>query len=127
MLLTAKTMVSTSVNGYFYVQTDDSIMRNQDYQKTLKKFQDSLLHYDNMIMYIKSLNLNKKTKRNIKIFYTNSILLKLEPIKKEDRKEYIKQIKQRKLVKNIKPYCIKQLIKRILLSINIDWYFKLRK
>ncbi|MCI8482171.1 MAG: glycosyltransferase family 2 protein [Clostridia bacterium] len=125
VLLMAQTLVSTNVCGYYYVQTKDSITRNQDYQKTKKRLEDTFIHYDNMIQFISKNPLNKQTKTNIKIYYTNAILLKLKSIDKEDRKHYIKQIKRRKMISNIKPKNLKQLLKRILLSININWYLSL--
>ena len=43
-----------------------------------------------------------------------------------DRKNFIKQIRSRKMKKNIKVKNLKQLIKRIILNISIDLYLKLR-
>ena len=63
---------------------------------------------------------------NIKIFCTNTILLKIETLEERDKKDFIAQIKKRKMIRNIKIRNIKQLIKRILLSINIELYLKLR-
>ena len=38
----------------------------------------------------------------------------------------IKEIKKRKMTQNIKARNIKQLIKKVILAINIEWYLKLR-
>lgn len=127
ILLLAKSMISLNFYGYNYVQTNDSITRNDNYKKTIKKFEDALLHYDNMIQFIKKINISKETQENIKTYYTNAILLKLGTITKKDRKPYIKQIRERKMIKNIKPKDLKQLFKRVILAININWYLKLRK
>ena len=122
ILLTAKTVVSLDIYGYSYVQSDESITRNHDYEKMKKRWEDALFHYDNMLQWISQNELNTKTKENVITYYTNAILLKLAFIKKEDRKPYIKKIKQRKMIQNIKPKNAKQLIKRILLTLNINWY-----
>ncbi len=127
ILLLAKSMISLDIYGYNYVQTDDSITRNNDYKKTIKKFEDALLHYDNMLQFIKKIDILEKTQENVKTYYTNAILLKLETIEKKDRKPYIKQIRKRKMIRNIKPKDLKQLFKRIILAININCYLKLRK
>ncbi len=127
ILLTAKSVVSIDYYGYFYVQSEASITRNQDYEKTKKRWEDTLFHYDNMIQWISQNELNTKTKENVITYYTNAILLKLAFIKKEDRKPYIKKIKQRKMIQNIKPKNAKQLIKRILLTLNINWYLANKK
>ncbi|MBO5479015.1 MAG: glycosyltransferase family 2 protein [Clostridia bacterium] len=127
IVVSAKNVVSTNIIGYYYVQTNNSITRNDDYQKTIKRWEDSLLHYDNMLQYIRKFSLRKKTEENVKIYYTNAILLKLKSIHKEDRKEYIQQIKQRNMIKNIKVRDVRQLVKRVILSININLYLKLLK
>lgn len=127
ILLSAKSVVSIDVYGYNYVQTDNSITRNTDYTKTRKKWEDTLLHYDNMLQFISKTNLTKKTRENVKMYYTNAVLLKLKTIQKKDRKPYIKQIKERKMIQNIKIKSIRQIVKKLILSIHIDWYLKLIK
>ena len=117
-------MVSTKVYGYNYVQSDNSITRNKDYEKTIKKMEDALKHYDNMVNIIQNSNLSIRAKENIKIYYTNSVLLKLTELKAQDQDEFIKEIKQRHMVQNIKVRNVKQLLKRICLSLNIKWYLK---
>ena len=47
-------------------------------------------------------------------------------MKKEDIERIIKEIQKRKMQKNIKARNIKQLVKKIILAINIEWYLKLR-
>ena len=124
VILQAKTVVSTDVYGYYYIQRQNSIVT--DKSKNLKKANDLLVHYDNMISKIKDINLEKKTKENIKIYYTNAILLKTKELDKEECKQYIKEIKKRKMIKNIKVRNLKQLVKKVLLLINIKLYLKLR-
>jgi glycosyltransferase involved in cell wall biosynthesis len=124
ILLKAKSVISINTYGYNYVQTDNSITRNADYKKTVKRFEDALLHYDNMIQFVNENDLQKNTNQNVKQYYTNAILLKLKSISKEERKYYIEQIKQRKMIQNIKPKNIKQVLKRLILSFNINWYLK---
>lgn len=126
VILKAKTFVSTSICGYNYVQSSNSITRTQNYEKTYKKVFDLLVHYDYMIKEIESYDISVKAKEDIKIFYTNSILLRIDELNKEDKKKFIKEVKKRKMTKNIKVRNIKQLIKRIILNINIDLYLKIR-
>lgn len=126
ILASAKSIISTNIYGYNYVQQQDSITRNNDHNKTKKKMQDVIKHYDYMINYIKEKDLSSTTKKNIKTYFTNAIILKLKELKKEDQKEIIKQIKQRKMISNIQVKNIKQLIKKLILRINIKWYLKLR-
>lgn len=126
IILKAKSFVSIPDYLYYYVQGENSITRNDDYNKTIKKFEDALYHYDNAIEKIDKMNLNRKSKENAKIFYTNAVILKLYEIKEEDKNKFIKEIEKRKMYKNIKPRNIKQIIKRNLLHFNIKLYLKMR-
>lgn len=126
LILVAQSVVSTNYYLYSYIQVENSITRNEDYPKTIKRMEDVLLHYDNMIETIGKLQLSKRSKENIKIYYTNAILLKLKELKEKDQKYYIQQMKKRNFAKNIKARNVKQLIKKILLKINIKLYLKLR-
>lgn len=127
VILKAKSVVSINTYGYCYLQTNDSITRNQDYSKTLKKFNDVLIHYDNMLEFVKNENLNDTTRKNVKTYYTNAIVLKLNEIKKQDLEIYIAKIKKRRMLDNIQVNNIKQFIKKIILKINVKWYLKLKK
>ena len=85
-----------------------------------------IAHYDHMIENIEKYNIEKETKEFVKRYYTNSVILKTQTLNEQDQKEYIKEIKQRKMYKNIKANNIKQLIKRILLAIDVKLYLKMR-
>lgn len=125
IILKAKKVASTDVEGYYYVQTQNSITRGNE-KNAYKRNIDLLKHYDNMIEKINEYNISKKSKENIKIYYTNSILLAINNLEGEEKKKYIKEIRNRKITKNIKIRNAKQLFKRIVLSINIELYLKIR-
>ena len=114
IILKAKSFVSTNEYGYYYLQTNNSITK------------DLINHYDDMIRTIENYEISNKSKELIKRYYTNTLILKTRELKEKDKKQYIKEIKERKLYKNIKPYNLKQLIKRIILKININLYLKMR-
>lgn len=126
MLVNADTVVSADVYGYYYVQSENSIMRNIDHNKAIKKMQDSFMYYDKMLETIEKSNIAKFTKDNVKLYYTNSILLKISDLNQEDRKHFIQEFKNRKMAKNIKIRNLKQLIKRIMLTISVNQYLKTR-
>ncbi len=126
LITKAKTVVSINLYGYHYLQTENSIVRNNDYTRTIKRFDDILKHYDNMILFIKSQNLSTKTQNNLKLYYTNVILLKLKELKDDDVNKYIKEIRKRKMITNIQTKNIKQFIKKMILNLNIKWYLKLK-
>ena len=125
ILLKAKKVASVNVGYYFYVQTEKSITRG-DSSKNIKRARDLLKHYDNMIKVIESYQISEKSKENIKIYYTNCIILNAENLQGQAQKDYIKQIKKRKMIKNIKARDLKQLIKKVILKISIKLYLKIR-
>ena len=126
VIVSAPNIVSTPYYLYSYVQSSNSLMRNDDYNKTLKRIEDVWFHYDNAMNQIEKMNLEKTTKENIKIYYTNAVILKTYELKEEDQKQFIQEIKKRKMYKNIKARNLKQLIKRYLLKLNIKLYIKMR-
>ena len=126
IILKAKSFVSTSEDGYYYLQSNNSITRDVNYEKEIQKSKDLLKHYDNMIEKIKEYDISEKSKNLIKRYYTNTVILKAKDLKEKDLQNYIKQIKIRKMYKNIKPYNLKQFIKRIILRFNVKFYLKLR-
>lgn len=128
IIIKAKSFVSTNQYGYYYLQTQNSITRNDNNEKRIKKAKDVLKHYDNMINKIQNINVNNKTKYLIKRYYTNTVILKVKELvnENEELKKYIKEIKKRKMYKNIKPYNVKQFIKRLILKTDVKLYLKLK-
>ena len=127
VIVLAKTMISINFYGYHYVQVGNSITRNASYEKTKKKAEDALKQYDEALMKIEKYKLNKHISEILKTYYTNAILLKTETLEKKDQKKYIKEIRNRKMTKNIKAKNIKQLFKKIILKLNIKGYLSLRR
>ena len=116
VILNAKKVASCDLYGYFYVQSDNSIMRDEE--KNLKKAYDKLGYYDDMVDYIKKLNISNRTKENVMIYYTNSIIMSLKDLKGDGYNEFLTNVKKRRIYKNIKIRNIRQLIKKIIYAIN---------
>ena len=111
VILVAKKVASCNLYGYFYVQSNNSIMRDEN--KNLKKAYDKLSHYDDMVKYLENFNVSKRTKENVMIYYTNSLVMSLKDLKDKDYDDFLKELKIRKMHKNIKVRNFRQLIKRI--------------
>lgn len=124
VILKAKKVASCDKYGYFYIQSENSIMRDE--KKNLKKAYDKLSYYDNIVNCLEKMSISKKTKENVKIYYTNSIIMSLKDLNSNDSNDFIKEIKKRKMQKNIKVRNFKQLIKRIIFSVDIQMYIKIR-
>jgi len=71
-ILKAKSVISIPYVGHNYVQSSNSITRNNDYEKTLKRVGDMLIHYDYLIDNINFLD--KKTKIIVDSFLANSLI-----------------------------------------------------
>lgn len=117
ILLYTNSIVSINFYGYYYLQANNSITRNEDYTKTIKRANDLLIHYDNMKKVIENLNIKQKTKENMYLYYTNAIFDNLKKLQKKEKKKYVQQIHKRKLLNNIKIINLKRLIKRMILYI----------
>lgn len=122
----ASKVASVDVYGYCYVQTAGSITRNPDYEKTVKRAWDMLKHYDNRLQKMEGYGLSKKAKENLKIYDTNALILKTEELQAKEQKEYIRELRKRKVARNIKARNGKQLIKKIILFFSIKLYLKMR-
>lgn len=127
VIVLARSMISIDFYGYQYVQSNGSITRNNDYNKTKKKAYDALKQYDEALIKIEKYNINKNTADYLKIYYTNAILLKTETLEDKEQKQYINEIKKRRMIKNIKSSNIKQLLRKIILLLSIKQYLKFRK
>lgn len=126
IILKAKSFVSINEYGYYYMQSDNSITRNDDYQKQVKKSKDLIKHYDNMIEKINKYDITERSKQLVKRYYTNTVILKANDLKGKELQNYIEQIKLRKMYKNIIPTDLKQLIKRNILKYSVKLYLKIR-
>ena len=127
LIVGTKKVVSTDIVGYMYMQTEDSIMRNNDYQKTVTRVCNKFEHYLNMVKMLEKMDISKRTKENVKIYYTNSVILSLKELKKEDRRFFENKIRKMKMIDNLKVHNLKQFIKRCILEFSIEAYLKLQK
>ena len=126
ILLNATSVVSVDFYGYYYVQSANSITRNNDAEKIKKRAYDMLDHYDNLKGKIFELKINELAKENFMIYMSNCLILKLEELPEKYHKEYIAELKKRKVADNIKARNVKQLIKKCILKTNIKLYLKIR-
>ena len=117
IILNAKSFVSLDKREYNYVQSNNSIMRNKDDNKTRKKLEDKLNHFDNLIKQSSKMNIQKQTKENFAIYATNSLLAVVKDLNEKDKIYYTSELKKRKISKYIKARNIKQIIKKLILNV----------
>ena len=126
IIILAKTVASADVYGYYYVQSSNSITRDNNDEKALKRAQDMLEHYDNFILSLNNSRVSNQVKENFKIYLSNCLILKVNDLPSKYHKDYINQLKRRKIASNLKARNIKQIIKKIVLKISIKLYLKIR-
>ncbi len=112
IILKAKSMVFIDKNEYYYVQTDNSVMRGNDEEKQKKRLEDILFGYDYILNQIPSLKLDKYTDENLKIFLTNSLTVFLPELSDNNKKFFLDELSKRKVSRNLKARNLKQLLKK---------------
>lgn len=103
--------------GYNYVQHENSIMNNSDYEKKLKKAYDTLEQYEDLIKYDGG--------KIYKSFLSNSVILKLKDLKKRDYDNYLKLLRKNNCFDYILDDTISRKIKKFILKINPKIYLKI--
>lgn len=116
VIATAKKVKSINYLGYNYVQRDGSIMSSNDTEKMKKKMDDMLFLFTKAIKYLD----NIPNSQNVKSFYANSIIDKYNSLSDELKKEYIKKIKDLKIISYLSNDSFKRQIKKILYKIKYE-------
>mgnify|MGYP004464927087 FL=1 len=116
VIATAKKVKSINYLGYNYVQRDGSIMSSNDTSKMKKKMDDMLFLFTKAIKYLD----NIPNSQNVKSFYANSIIDKYNSLNDELKKEYIKKIKDLKVISYLSNDSFKRKIKKILYKIKYE-------
>ena len=120
IILNSKKMCITEHYEYYYVQTESSIMRGNNEEEEKRKLKDLLANYDDLIEEIEGYDISEETYENVKIFATNSLLVKLNDISDENKEYFIKELKKRNVVSNLKSRNIKQFLKKIYMNLYIN-------
>lgn len=116
VIATAKKVKSINYLGYNYVQRDGSIMSSNDIEKMKKKMDDMLFLFTKAIRYLD----NIPNSQNVKSFYANSIIDKYNSLSDKLKKEYIKKIKDLKIISYLSNDSFKRKIKKILYEIKYE-------
>lgn len=122
IIISSKKVTSINYIGYNYLQRKNSIMNNTEYEKEIKKSNDVLKHYKNLIKWSQNIEGDLTI---YKSFIANSVILKSLNLKEKDYKNYIKKLKEYKVYDNILTNNLKNKIKKILIKISPKLYYKL--
>lgn len=123
VIMKADVVNSISYIGYNYLQRSNSIMNNNDYNKTKKKVNDFYLHYKFLIDEIDKTKLDSLV---FKSFISNSMLLKITELRGKDYRLLKKRLNSNKIYDNILADTIFRKVKKVMLKVSPKIYFKLR-
>lgn len=124
VIIKANTVKSISYIGYNYRQRNNSIMNNNDYEKTKNKVKDFLNHYKYLIKEIDKLNIESSV---FKSYISNSLIIKICELKGNDYKEYKKVLKELNVYNNVLSDTLVRKIKKVFFKISPKLSIKLIK
>lgn len=123
VIVNSKLVISLDLVGYYYVQSKNSIMRGNNYQKEKKMAYDVLYFYDDLYQKLNTVKLDESIKNIFNVHITHTLLTKIKKLNKVDKKEFVNQIRKRKVYNRLPNNTIKMKIKNILIFINPEYYF----
>ena len=113
-ILKAHSIVCASDVFYNYVQRNNSIMHMNSYEKNKKRVYDMLHHFDNMYKIINKDNkLSKETKELFNSYISNAVICRIDILNNDDKKDYIKDLKKRRIFDLIQSKTFGQKLKKI--------------
>lgn len=104
---------------YYYYQSDNSITRNDDYKKMVKKAEDIFMHSKINKQKIEKEKISVKIKKLYYSYMANAILLKYNSLHNKEKKDYRKQIKKEKIIEDLLTDTKKRKLKKIMWKIKI--------
>ncbi|MBQ9071775.1 MAG: glycosyltransferase [Bacilli bacterium] len=120
IIIESQSVTSIEYVGYNYIQRDNSIMNNSNYNKECKKAFDILEHYSYLIE-------SKKASKTYLSFIANSVILKAKALNKKDYEIYINKLKEMKVFDNILTDTFIRKLKKMLMKFNLSLYLKVIK
>lgn len=121
----AKIVKGISYVGYHYITRSGSIMNNSSYDKTIKKAFDMLTQYKELRAKVKATN---KNMNNYYLSYiSNCAIVKAKTLRKKERKEYIKELKNIKAYNDVLVNSFSRKIKKSIMKFSFELYLKVAK
>ena len=121
----ANRVKSINYLGYHYIIRDNSIMTRKDYKKTFKKANDTFFQY---LELRKHTNIKRVNNDDYYLSYiTNSVISKANTLNKNDKKRYIKMIKEERVIDGVLVNTFSRKIKKLLMKINLGLFLKMHK
>lgn len=123
ILVKANKISSIDYIGYNYVQREGSIINTYNRKQNLRKVYDTLYHFDN---YVKILNsdssINKENKELLLNYITQAVIGRARLLQGNDFKNYVKELKKRKIYKMLPNKTKKDKLKRVIIKYCLKTY-----
>jgi len=118
VILKANKVSIIDFDGYFYIQTQNSITRNGSFEKEKKSAEDFFKGYDYLHNQVSNFKFDDEyAKKMFMAYITNSAIYRLDNSSKDLKKYYRKEVKKRNLAKNIVDDTIKRKLRKLMIRI----------
>lgn len=117
VILKAKKVSFIDFDGYFYINTQNSITRNVNTQKERKLAEDLLKGYDYLSCQLEKTNANKYAKSLFMSYIANSLIYRLGNLSASLKSWYRKELRKRNAQKYIMNDTFKRKIRKLLVRI----------
>ncbi len=121
VIIKAKTFCSVNHIGYFYVQSDSSIMRTVNEQKDNQRAFDGLAHFDHLYCVCQNNITDKKVRDKFNSYIANSVIVRINFVYGDVKKQYLKELKKRKVYNLLLSDTFARKIKKIIIKIKYSW------
>ena len=118
VIVKANKVVFTNFDGYFYMQTQNSITRNTSLEKAKKSAFDYIKGYDFLVSEVNKIKfIDNYAKKMYMSYISNAIIFKMETVDNSFKKEYKRDIKKRKVIRYVMNDTFKRKIRKMLIKI----------
>lgn len=125
IVISASSVSEIGYVGYNYIVRENSIMTNNSLEKLIKKNDDTLFHYDNMMDFINKGNFSEYTTKIFKSYISNGLINRTVLLDGQILKDYVNELKKRKIGNYLIDDTLPRKIKKIIYKMNPYLYIKL--
>ena len=122
VIIKAQSFSSVEHIGYFYFQSDSSIMRTVNIQKDNKRAYDGLSHFDHLYSVSEGNINDKKVKDKFNSYIANSVITRINFVYGDVKKDYLEQLKKRKAFDLLLSDSVARKIKKAIIKIKYNYW-----